>query len=244
MDPEAEAPVEAEPSVPSAPVPPPAAPAEAGKYGEHWSPSTDVESMMSIFNTDDLESFERGGRQDAERIASYIGPASVVLDLGCGSGRVGKHLAPKCGRLWEVDASARMLEIASQRLAGLDNVSFARCHDTRIPDVPNGSVDCVFSFLVLQHLEREDAFLLLKEVRRIIKPDGVVLLTFPNLLSDVYLDSFVRDATMGGLANPVRARIYTPQEVERLLPAAGFSVDELTAETEIRAVCRPVGSES
>jgi len=45
----------------------------------------------------------------------------------------------------------------------------------------------------------------------------------------------VRD---GQVTNPARARIYTPQEVERILPAAGFEIAELDAGVEIVAVCR------
>ncbi|HLH47654.1 MAG TPA: methyltransferase domain-containing protein, partial [Acidimicrobiales bacterium] len=111
--------------------------------------------------------------------------------------------------------------------------------DTVVPDVPSASVDFAYSLLVLQHLEREDAFLLMKELRRIVAPTGTVVITFPNLLADVYLQSFVRDATTGGVNNPVRARIYTPQEVGAILPAAGFSVT-VEEEVEVRAVCRPL----
>ena len=49
---------------------------------------------------------------------------------------------------------------------------------------------------------------------------------------------FLDYARTGEIANPARARMYTPQEVARLLPAAGFDVD-IEADVEIFAVCRP-----
>ena len=39
------------------------------------------------------------------------------------------------------------------------------------------------------------------------------------------------------MANPARARFYTPEEVRRLLPAAGFAVDRLEPGIEIVVVC-------
>ena len=68
---------------------------------------------------------------------------------------------------------------------------FARCDGTSVPAVPDDAVDVAYSLLTLQHVEREDAFALLRELRRVVRPGGRLYLTFPNLLSDTYLDAFV-----------------------------------------------------
>jgi ubiquinone/menaquinone biosynthesis C-methylase UbiE len=206
-----------------------------GRYGRFWRPPDVSGAMKAIFNGDDTEVFERTGRDQAEVLAALLPSAdSVVVDIGCGIGRVAKYMAPHSKLLWAVDVSAEMLTMAQERMSDQQNVSYARCTDTRIPDIGDASVDFVYSVLVLQHLEREDAFLMLREIRRMLRTGGLAYLTFPNLLSDVYLDSFVTYAESGEAAiNPVRARIYTPQEVERLLPAAGLTVTELQAGVEI-----------
>jgi ubiquinone/menaquinone biosynthesis C-methylase UbiE len=209
-----------------------------GRYGRLWDPPADRDAMALILNTTDTDEFERSGRADADRLRAYVPPDGTALDVGCGIGRVARYLAPWCATLWAVDASPRMLELAGERLGGLPNVRFARCVDTDIPDVPSASVDLVYALLVLQHLEREDAFLLLEELRRVVKPGGTVFVTFPNLLSDTYLSAFLDYARRGETANPARARMYTPQEVARILPAAGFDAD-IEADVEIVAVCRP-----
>ena len=131
-----------------------------------------------------------------------------------------------------------MLELARGHLAGESNVRFALCVDTAVPSVPDASVDLAYALLVLQHLEREDAFVLLEELRRVLRPEGRLIVTFPNLLSDTYLDAFLRYAHSGEVANPARARMYTPEEVVRVLTAAGFAT-ELDAGVEIWADCRP-----
>ena len=226
------------------------APTPDGRYGRLWDPPADTDAMALILNTTDVETFETTGRADADRLAAYLpGPGAgpepgaapargVALDLGCGIGRVARYLAPRCATLWAVDASPRMLELARTRMVELPNVRYARCVDTAIPDVADGAVDLAYALLVLQHLEREDAFLLLEELHRVVRPEGTVVVTFPNLLSDTYLGAFLGYVRAGEVANRARARMYTPEEVARVVQAAGFDV-EIDAGVEIFAVCRP-----
>ena len=218
-----------------------AGPASSGKgapkYGEFWRPQDESHARQLIFNDADADGFERSGRVDAERLAPLIRPRDVVLDLGCGIGRVARYVSPFCETLWAVDASESMLGYARERLGGLPNVRFARCAGTQIPDVADDSVDVVYSLITLQHLEREDAFALLRDVRRVLRPGGSAYITFPNLLTDPYLDAFLAYVEGGEVANPARARFYTPEEVGRLLPAAGFAIDRLEPGVEIVVVC-------
>jgi ubiquinone/menaquinone biosynthesis C-methylase UbiE len=194
--------------------------------------------MQLVLNETDPEVFEESGlRQAEDLLCPRIRRTDVVLDLGCGIGRVARYVARCCERLWAVDASEAMLRLARERLHRLPNVTFAQSEATQIPSVDSGSVDFVYSILTLQHLEREDAFLLLRDVHRVLRIGGSAFFTFPNLLSDVYLDAFVDYAESGEVANPVRARFYTPEEVRRLLPPAGFEVVNLVAGVEIEVDC-------
>jgi SAM-dependent methyltransferase len=213
------------------------------RYGRLWMPRSEEQARRYILNDADPEAFDRSGREAAGRLAPHLAPDAVALDLGCGIGRVALHTAPLCRRLWAVDASPLMLRYARRRLAGCGNVSFARSRGTAVPDVPDASVDLVYSLLTLQHLEREDAFLLMEDARRMLRPGGVAYLTFPNLLSDTYLQAFLGYARGGQSGHRARARFYTPQEVERILPVAGLPIVSLEVATEIVAVCR-VSSDS
>jgi ubiquinone/menaquinone biosynthesis C-methylase UbiE len=202
-------------------------------YAALWKPIDETEAILQIYNTSEEASFEEGGRWDFESLAPFLTPSSTVLDLGCGIGRVARYVAPACAKLWAVDVSSRMLELAASRLSSETNIQYALCKDVCIPDVPSGTVDLAYSFLVLQHVEREDAFLLLEELRRVVRPTGTVVLTFPNLLSDTYLECFRQYARAGVSTLRNRARVYTPQEVERIMTAAGFE-PTIEAATEIR----------
>jgi len=71
-----------------------------------------------------------------------------------------------------------------------------------------------------------------------MRSSGTVVVTFPNLLSDTYLGAFLDYVRAGEVTNRARARMYTPEEVARVVEAAGFDV-EIDAGVEIFAVCRP-----
>jgi ubiquinone/menaquinone biosynthesis C-methylase UbiE len=206
-------------------------------YGAIWVPQDETEAMDQILNVSDPETFEAAGRNDAERLRSFIEPTDTVVDLGCGIGRVTRYVAPLCREIWAIDVSETMLRFARERLAELPNVHFLLGRGTALPEIDTASVDFAYSLLTLQHVEREHAFRLLRELRRVLRDGGCAYLTFPNLLADEYLRAFLHYVDVDEVGNPARARFYTPQEVERILPAAGFTIRDLNADVEISVTC-------
>jgi SAM-dependent methyltransferase len=202
-----------------------------------WASLDEAEARAIVLNERDPDAFEDAGRRQAERLLPLLTPDAVVMDLGCGIGRVARHVAPHCRTLWAVDVSPAMLRLARARLAGAGDVRLARCTGTAVPAVATGTVDLAYSILTLQHVEREDAFLLLREIVRVLRPGGAAYLTFPNLLADGYLAAFVRYAETGEVRNPVRARFYTPAEAVRVVGAAGLRVQEVEDGAEIAVTC-------
>jgi len=95
-------------------------------YKTVWTNLSDTptQAKMVIAGSEDEESFSRGGRLDADflREKVAINPTDTVLEIGCGVGRVGAHLAPDC-RLWiGCDVSPNMLKFARERLAAVPNL--------------------------------------------------------------------------------------------------------------------------
>jgi ubiquinone/menaquinone biosynthesis C-methylase UbiE len=194
------------------------------------------DAMKLIAVRDDEDFFESTGRQAAEGILALLPESAVVLDLGCGIGRIAEFVAPRCRELWLADISARMLEMARGRLAAHPNLRFVRAMARGVPEIGPASMDLVYAVLVLQHVEREDAFCMMRDLRRVLRPGGTAYLTFPNILDDGYLASFVQYAETGEVANPARARFYTPAESERLVTAAGFTGVRVTEGPDIVVV--------
>jgi SAM-dependent methyltransferase len=83
-------------------------------------------------------------------------PAGATgFDLGCGSGRWAKIVAPRVGKLHLIDPS-EALEVARRNLAGLDNCEFHRAGVDAIP-LDDGSCDFGYSLGVLHHIPDTEA---------------------------------------------------------------------------------------
>jgi len=76
---------------------------------------------------------------------------SIGFDLGCGSGRWAKLVAPMVGRLYCIDASKVALDVARKNLADNENCQFHLASVDNIP-LPEGSADFGYSLDVLHHI--------------------------------------------------------------------------------------------
>ena len=200
---------------------------EQNDYKATWNGEAHRDAHDAILTGSTPESFERTGRTDADMVAKYLRGDDVVLNIGCGVGRVEKYLAPRVRELWAIDVSGEMIRRAEKRLAGLGNVRLREVGNREfLSSFAGESVDLVFSFLVLQHLEREDAYRYLRDAHRVLKPGGRLVTQFPNLLSPEYTRAFVEGAEAYP-RSPGRVRAYTEPEVRHLLAAAGFTVTDL-----------------
>ncbi len=102
-------------------------------------------------------------------------PGSVVLDFGCGPGgyvAAASEMTGASGKVYALDIHPRAVE-SVRRLAAkkrLTNVeTFLSAHDTGLPD---GSVDVVLLYDILHMLEDQES--ILRELRRVLKPDGIL----------------------------------------------------------------------
>src|SRR5205814_8432542 len=103
----------------------------------------------------------------------------TVFDIGCGTGESVVVLVHKGAQVIGMDISPELIELASRRVemqcAGLPEPKLAvgSAYET---DIPDGSVDVVLSNALLHHL---DLPTVLKEIRRILKPDGRFIINEP-----------------------------------------------------------------
>lgn len=97
---------------------------------------------------------------------------AVGFDLGCGSGRWARLVAPRVGRLHLIDPS-EALEVAKRNLKGLDNCEFHRAGVDAIP-LEAGSCDFGYSLGVLHHVPDTEAGL--RECVARLKPGAPFLL--------------------------------------------------------------------
>ncbi len=91
----------------------------------------------------------------AEYFANFpwesLPPKATGFDMGCGSGRWARRVAPRVGWLHCVDASTDALAVAQRNLAGTPNVTFHHA-SLEASALPEGSMDFGYSLGVLHHV--------------------------------------------------------------------------------------------
>ena len=144
-----------------------------------------------------------------------------ILDVGCATGRLLERLAEAgATELFGVDLAPRILEVAREKLAKTGAAVELRSGDAE-DSLPWGrdSFDAVTLTGVLHHFFRpRDA---LAEVRRVLRPEGRLLIIDPCFLSPVrqILNMALRVAPHDG-----DFRFYSPTHVANLLADVGFQV--------------------
>ena len=114
-----------------------------------------------------------GSRTDLLALLDLLDERWVVGDLGCGTGHVSELLAPCVSRVIAVDESGPMLSEARQRLKKRSNVEL---RSGTVEDLPieNNELDAAVLFLVAHFIADPGA--LMREVQRVLKPGGKLLL--------------------------------------------------------------------
>lgn len=113
-------------------------------FGEEWA-GFDQSKLSGAELHAQFESYFRIFPWDA------LGEGAVGFDMGCGSGRWAKLVAPRVGKLYCVDASPKALEVARRNLAPYPNCVCLRSSFESLP-FKSGSLDFGYSVGVLHHI--------------------------------------------------------------------------------------------
>lgn len=150
---------------------------EAARHDAEWYIATAREPF-----------FERG-RRDVDELVAFCGlrpsKAKVLLEIGCGAGRMTRRFAELYGQVVALDVSDEMLRQGQANLADLDNVGWVLGSGADLNAIGDGSVDDVFSYITLQHLPDRAAVLgYIQDAGRVLRPggQGALQVRHPGLL--------------------------------------------------------------
>jgi SAM-dependent methyltransferase len=142
-----------------------------------------TETGLDLRSESGRQQFFRSGetvaRELDEQVAAELPGRSVAIEIGCGVGRLLLSVAADFETVRGVDVAPTMLKLARELAheRGLANVQTYLPHEAW--DEPAGTVDYVYSWLVFQHIESEEAIVdYLKRIALALRPGGIAQVQF------------------------------------------------------------------
>jgi SAM-dependent methyltransferase len=113
-------------------------------------------------------------------LAERLPPGAFVLDVGCGIGRHLLYLGGRGFRMAGVDISPSGVQLSQQVCAQAGIPVDARVSDMNALPWADDTFDAAFSIATIHHHRRAGILDSLREVRRVLKPGGLLLADFPS----------------------------------------------------------------
>ncbi len=154
-------------------------------------------------------------------------PAGRALDCGCGAGDNSRILSL---RGWDVDGITISPDEHSKASQVCKTVHLADL-ESGIPPAVSGGYDLVVFSHVLEHLRNPSR--VLKDIPRVLGPDGIVAVALPNVLSWRFRLRFLLgqfEYEEGGIMDATHLRFYTFASGRRLLESNGLLISTATVE--------------
>jgi len=176
-----------------------------------------------------LRSIAQGQRSSLSVLAGMVTPGSRVLDLGTGSGALGKHLRDHAG--CTVDGVTINEQEAAIARPNYRRIAVADLEQSDWHSLFSGErYDFIVCADVLEHLRRPETAL--QACRELLAPGGQVLISVPNagysgLVAELLQGDFTyRDE---GLLDRTHLRFFTRRSLLQFLHSEGWSVGTVEA---------------
>ena len=157
-----------------------------------------------------------------ERTRVHLKSDARVLELGCGTGSTALRLAPDVMEYVATDDAAEMTVIATERGKDVANLRPVQAR-TGDGSIPSGPYDAVLAFNMLHLIS--DLPAALNEAHSLLKPGGLLITKTP-CLGGMYRILWPIVRLLGVFGKAPTLKFLTPDQLERTITAAGFTILE------------------
>lgn len=181
---------------------------------EFWNQTAEKYAKSPV---SDIPTWERKKAITKER----LGPESVVLEIGCGTGTLAVELAPLVAHVHAVDISEEMCRIGRGRAeaAGVDNVTFHARPIEDLAQFEDGSLDMVCAYSILHLLEDPEAAI--RQAFRVLRPGGSFV-SSTVCLGDSWVPFGPMIRVMQWMGKAPYVKMVRRDELAEQMRAAGF----------------------
>lgn len=200
---------------------------DRSNYKETWnllSPTMD-DAKMVVGGFVEEESYEITAQHTVKNLEDFVGinDSDTILEIGCGVGRVGKVLSPRCSKWIGTDISGQMLKFARQRLDGLSNIELIELQEVGLQEIHDESIDLVYCTVVFMHLFEWDRYKYVEEAFRILKPGGRCYFDNADIASEEGWKFFLQHYNMDARSRPAHiSMVSSKDELRVYAERAGF----------------------
>lgn len=175
-------------------------------------------------------------------LTKIVLPDSLWLDAGCGSGRLSRVIKLLGGQVVAVDGSPKMIEYAQKESMDFgDSINYKLVNTIEVMDFQPNSFDNVLCSSVIEYIDQPEKALC--EFFRIIRSDGLLLVSVPNRFSLIRLTQkgvrilfklFGKDIYQYLLFSK---NDYSLAEIRSLLNQTGFVIERVELFDPILPAC-------
>lgn len=158
------------------------------------------------------------------------GEGKILVDLGCSWGRWCIAGARTGFRPIGIDVHIDALAAATRISRQLNGDSSFLCSDADALPIGPNRVDCVFSYSVLQHIDKAKVRRAFREIARILKPGGRCIIQLPNTLGPLSLLQQLKRGFREARPDTFEMRYWSPQEIRESLRETGLREIEIHAD--------------
>ena len=161
--------------------------------------------------------------EEFEKFKDYI-TGQKVLDIGCGAGRDAVVFVNNGFDYTGIDASEGMLKVAQERVP---DGKFKQMDFYHL-EFPDNTFDCFWAAASFLHVPKSDARILIKEAKRVIKPEGVGFIAIKKKTDKD--EGIISEDKYGGIARYFS--FYDVDEFKQILETCDLDVLEVIEHTE------------